>query len=101
MSKGLLRGKASVPTVWEAEKPKKRPSQVAILRMELPLLAGEVVRGDGIFEQGIVAGHDGDAGLGDEVILLVGLRIEADHGAFGDMHVAIDDRLLDLAVPAD
>src|SRR3954454_23180809 len=62
--------------------------------------ASEVIRRDGIFEQGIVARHDRDAGLGDEIILLVSFRVEADHGTFRDVDVAIDDGLLDLAVPA-
>src|SRR5580704_12504151 len=64
------------------------------------LLAGEVVHSDWIFEQGIIAGHDRDSAVGDEVALPVCFGIIADGCAFGDVYVAIDDGLADAAMPA-
>src|ERR1700687_2332065 len=65
------------------------------------LLAGEVIHGYRIFEQGIIARHHGDSAVCDEVALPVGRGVVADARAFGDVYVAIDYGLADAAMPAD
>src|SRR5215472_3300811 len=65
------------------------------------LFAGEVVDGDGIFEQRVVTGDDGDAAVGDEITLTVGLGVEAYGGAFRNVDVAVNDGAADAAVAAD
>lgn len=46
---------------------------------------------DGVLEERRVAGHNRQPRRCDEVPALVLNRIVADHGAFGNMHVAVDD----------
>jgi hypothetical protein len=64
-------------------------------------LRREVVHGDGILEQGVVAGDDDDAGFGHEVALAVGFGVVADSGALGEMNVAVDNGAADAAVASD
>ena len=47
------------------------------------LLGGEIVDGDGVLKKGIIAGHDGNSAIGDEVAGAVGFGVIADGGAFG------------------
>src|ERR1700721_4293457 len=63
-------------------------------------LAGEVIHGDWIFEQGIVACNHADSALSYEITLPVGFGVVADGGALGNVYVAIDDGLADAAMPA-
>src|SRR5208337_4359373 len=64
------------------------------------LFAAEVVHRDGVFKQGIVARDHGDTALGYEVALAVGFRVIADAGAFGNVHIAVDDGLANAAMAA-
>src|ERR1700760_2909874 len=57
--------------------------------------------GDGGFVDAVVAGDDGEAVRGDEVIFLIFVGIVADDGAVGDVDVAVDDGVADAAVAAD
>src|SRR5271156_887080 len=63
-----------------------------------PLLAGEVVHRHRVLKQRVIAGHDGDAAIGDEVAGAVGFGVVADGGAFGQVDVAIDDAAADAAM---
>src|SRR5579872_319431 len=65
------------------------------------LLAGEVIHRDRVFKQRIVARHDGDAAVGDEIAGAVGFGVVADGGAFGQVHIAVDDTAAQAAVAAD
>ena len=56
---------------------------------------------DGVLVDGVVAGDDGEAALGDEVVFLVLVGVVADDGAVGDVDVAVDDGVADAAVAAD
>ena len=61
----------------------------------------EELWGDGVLVDGVVAGDDGDAARGDEVVFGGLLGVIADDGAVGEVDVAIDDGLADAAVAAD
>src|ERR1700691_1475534 len=56
---------------------------------------------DGVLEERGVAGDNGQARRGDEVAALVFNRVVANHSAFGDVDVAVDDGAADAAVAAD
>src|ERR1017187_3195774 len=56
---------------------------------------------DRVLVDGVVAGDDGEAALGDEVVFLVLVGVVADDGAVGDVDVAVDDGVADAAVAAD
>lgn len=89
---GTERGKDGAPSALELMPPKSRQNG---------LFAGEVVDGDGVFEERVIAGDDGDAAFGDEIALAVGVGVEADGGAFGKMDITIDDGTADAAVASD
>ncbi len=57
--------------------------------------------GDGVLVDAVVAGDDGEAVGGDEVVFLVFVGVVADDGAVGDVDVAVDDGVADATVPAD
>src|SRR5271165_6537275 len=59
------------------------------------------VGGHGIFVERVVARHHRQAALGHEVVAPVFFPVVADHGAFRQMHVAIDDGAPDAAVTAN
>src|SRR5271165_1408144 len=65
------------------------------------LLRGEVIHRDRIFEQRIIPRHYRDATVGDEIAQAVGFGVEADGRSFRQMHIAINDRILNAAVAAD
>src|SRR4029077_125434 len=64
------------------------------------LFAGEVVYGDRVFEQRVVARNNCDSTVGYEVTLAVGFGVVPDGGAFGDVHVAVEDGSADAAAAA-
>ncbi len=72
-----------------------------MLIAQLPLPCWRKLGGDGVFVDGVVAGDDGEAAGGDEVVLLVLVGVVADDGAVGDVDVAVDDGVADAAVAAD
>jgi hypothetical protein len=53
------------------------------------------------FEHGFGADDDDHAAFGDGVAGAVGIGIEADDGAFGQVDVAVDDGAADAAAAAD
>src|SRR6202041_2074831 len=59
------------------------------------------VRGNWVFVERIVARDDRQAALRDEIVAPVLFAVVADHGAFGEMDIAVDDGSPDTAVPAD
>src|ERR1700687_2002315 len=65
--------------------------------LEVALLAGKIVHSHRSLKQRIVAGDYGDAALGHEITLPVGLGVVADGGAFGDMDIAVEDRFANTA----
>src|ERR1700722_12160623 len=69
--------------------------------IEAALLAGEIVHSHRSLKQRIVAGDHGDAALGHEISLPVGFGVVADGGAFGDMHVAVEDGFANTATATD
>lgn len=66
-----------------------------------PLFAREVIHRDRVLEQRVIARHDRDAAIGDEVAFAIGFGIVANRRAFRNMHVAIDNGLLDAATASD
>src|SRR5579862_5787097 len=68
-----------------------------------PLFAAflQEVGSDRVLVEGVVAGDDGKAAGSDEVVLAVFGGIVSDDGAFGKMHVAVDDGAADAAVASD
>src|SRR5260370_16673525 len=64
-------------------------------------LRGEVVHSDGILEQGIVAGDDDDAGVGNEVALTVGFGVVADIGAFREVNVPLANGAPDASAASE
>jgi hypothetical protein len=63
--------------------------------------AGEVVDRYRVLKERIVAGHDGDAAVGHEILLPVGFAVEADRGALRNMDIAVDDCPAYAAMTAD
>src|SRR5271154_2451617 len=68
---------------------------------KLQLLRREVVHGHRILKERIIARDHGDAALGDEIALAVGLGVEAYGGALGQVHVAVDDGAADAAAASN
>ena len=54
-----------------------------------------------VLVDGVVAGDDRKAALGDEVVLLVFVGIVADDGTVRDVDIAVDDGVADSAVASD
>src|ERR1700730_15507601 len=64
------------------------------------LLAGEVVHGHGILEQGVVSRHDCNSTFSHKVPLPISLAVISDRRTFRNVHVAIDDGFSDAAMPS-
>src|ERR1041384_2932443 len=83
---------------WSASDTRSLPGNVGFQKK---LLRREVIHRNRTFKQRIIERHYGNSRFSDNEVLGVLLRVIADHGAFGDMHVAVNNGSADTAMAAD